>query len=148
MSGVTPELFYGTYTPGGGSGLAYHEGLADCVSVYGSTTQVDVNTAPAAVLAAVGLDPGAVQAVVARRGQSPFQQGEIGGFVQSVGGSTDRLRVEGNSIVTFRSTARLRLANGQPSDLRRTVAAQVKYMAKGSEFPYYTLRWFDTAWSH
>ena len=43
----------------------------------------------------------------------------------------DHLRVEGNSIVTMRATARLRLPDGQLSDLKRTVAAQVKYMPPG-----------------
>jgi len=37
----------------------------------------------------------------------------------------------GRSIVTIRATARLRLDNGKLSDLRRTVAAMVKYMPRG-----------------
>jgi len=55
--------------------------------------------------------------------------------------------VEGNSIVTMRATARLRLPNGQLSDLKRTVAAQVKYMRAGQDPPVHILRWYDTAWS-
>jgi hypothetical protein len=66
----------------------------------------------------------------------------------SIGAPSDRLRVEGNSIVTFRATARLRLANGQFSDLKRTVAAQVKYMQQDSKSAYDVLRWHDTAWSN
>jgi hypothetical protein len=65
-----------------------------------------------------------------------------------VGAGGGRLRSEGNAIVTFRSTARLRLSNGQLSDMRRTVGAQVKYMVFGSPTPYDVLRWYDTAWSN
>jgi hypothetical protein len=55
----------------------------------------------------------------------------------------------GNAIVTFRSTARLRLPDGKFSDMRRTVGAQVKYVPFASaESPYYVLRWYDTAWSY
>ena len=39
-----------------------------------------------------------------------------------------RCCAEGNSILTIRATARVKLANGQLSDMKRTVAAQVKYM--------------------
>jgi hypothetical protein len=69
----------------------------------------------------------------------------LGDLTGSAGGS--RMRTEGNSMVTFRATARLRLANGKLSDLRRTSAALVKYMPGGSEVPYHVLRWYDTAWS-
>jgi len=55
--------------------------------------------------------------------------------------------VGGNSILTIRATARLRTAEGQLSDLKRTVAAQVKYMPPGYDSPLHILRWYDTAWS-
>jgi hypothetical protein len=60
---------------------------------------------------------------------------------------TGRLRVEGNSIVTIRATARLRLPNGQLSDLKRTVAAMVKYMPPGYDSRIHILRWYDTAFA-
>ena len=59
----------------------------------------------------------------------------------------DRLRVEGNSIVTIRATARLRLPGGQLSDLKRTVASMVKYMPPGYDSPIHILRWYDTAFA-
>jgi hypothetical protein len=68
--------------------------------------------------------------------------------VQSAGPGSNRLRVEGHSMVTVRATARLRLANGQLSDLRRTVGALVKYMPVGYDSPIHILRWYDTAWSN
>jgi general secretion pathway protein K len=154
VRGVTPDIFYGTYVPlpdaerGGGPRLAPRAGLADCLSVFGSTQQVDANTAAPAVLAAVGLAPAAINALLERRRNAPFTQQQLSDFVQSMGVGSNRLRVEGNSIVTMRATARLRLANGQLSDLRRTVGAMVKYMPVGYDSPIHILRWYDTAWSN
>jgi general secretion pathway protein K len=146
VKGVTPDIFYGTYTPvaerAGGPRLTSRTGLVDCLSVYGSGDRVDANTAAPAVLAAVGLDPFTISTLVERRRLSPLTQQQLSGFPQS-----NSLRVEGNSIVTMRATARLRLANGQLSDLKRTVAAQVKYMPPEYESPIHILRWYDTAWS-
>jgi hypothetical protein len=62
------------------------------------------------------------------------------------GAALGRLRVGGNSIFTLRSTARLRLPNGQFSDMRRTVAATVKFMNSG-DIPLQILRWYDNAWT-
>jgi general secretion pathway protein K len=154
VKGVTPDLFYGTYVPAAGAGgapgprLAPRDGLVDCLSVFGSKGRIDVNTARPAVLAAIGLRPDVISALVARRRTTPFSQDQLSGYLQSLGASADRLRVEGNSIVTIRATARLRLPNGQLSDLRRTVAAQVKYMPEGYDSPIHILRWYDTAWSN
>ena len=154
VKGVTPDIFYGTYVPipdaelGGGPRLAPRTGLADCLSVFGSVQQVDANTAAPAVLAAIGLAPSAIQALVERRRNAPFTQPQLNDFLQSLGVGSNRLRVEGHSIVTMRATARLRLPNGQLSDLRRTVGAQVKYMPEGYDSPIHILRWYDTAWSN
>jgi hypothetical protein len=52
-----------------------------------------------------------------------------------------RLRIGGTSIFTLRSTGRLRLVSGQLSDMRRTVAAQVKIMPGSFEAPLHILRW-------
>ncbi|HEX7023256.1 MAG TPA: hypothetical protein VF187_00440 [Gemmatimonadales bacterium] len=152
VRGVTPELFYGTYVPAdsgdGGTRLIRRGGLADCLSVYGSRDRVDVNTASPAVLMALGLSPFAVDAVVKRRMAAPFKPEEVGAFLGSIGAPGERLRTEGNTIVTFRATAQLRLPNGQLSDLKRTVAAQIKYMQKDSKSAFDVLRWYDTAWSN
>ena len=64
MRGITPELFYGTYVPAQGEPgpgeprLMRRSGLVDCLSVFGSKSQVDANTADPAVLAAIGIDAG------------------------------------------------------------------------------------------
>lgn len=152
VKGVTPDIFYGTWLPGaeseGGQRLVPRPGLMDCLSVYGSADRVDANTAQPAVLAAVGLSPYAVNAVLERRRRAPLTMGDLNQFLAYIDASGARLRVEGNSIVTFRATARLRLAGGKLSDLRRTVGVMVKYMPPGYDSPIHILRWYDTAWSN
>jgi hypothetical protein len=57
------------------------------------------------------------------------------------------LRVGGGSVVTLRASARPRLASGQLSDLRRSVAATVKLLGPaGGDKPYHVLRWYDNVW--
>ena len=148
VKGVTPDIFYGAYVASADHRLVRHAGLADCLSVYGATERVDANTADPAVLAAVGLSPYAVSALVARRRTLPLTDQELRAFLETMDAGTNRLRVEGNSIVTIRATARLRLTGGQLGDLKRTVAAQVKYMPPGYDSPIHILRWYDTAWSN
>jgi hypothetical protein len=134
VQGVTPDIFYGTWAAAGNGDagenpLVRRAGLNDCLTVYGMSSG-NVNTA----LALAGAAPEAIAADGAQPGAAP-------GIVNS-------LLSSGNAIVTFRSTGRLRLPNGQLSDMRRTVGAQVKYVPFGSaEVPYYVLRWYDTAWS-
>jgi len=144
VKGVTPGIFYGTFVPGREDAtLAPRAGLADCLSVYGSRDRVDANTAAPAVLAAVGLGPDAVAALVERRRAGPLSAGDLAQFAAS----SNRLRLGGNSIFTFRATARPRLGDGRLSDLKRTVAAQVKYMPAGYGSRIHILRWCDAAWS-
>ena len=153
VKGVTPEVFYGTYIPaeaaaeGGGPRLARRSGLADCLTVFDSGGGVDINTSDPAVLAAIGQTPVSIAAILQRRSQGPIKMEQLGPFLASIGAPPSRLRVGGNSIVTIRATARLRTAEGQLSDLKRTVAAQVKYMPPGYDSPLHILRWYDTAWS-
>jgi general secretion pathway protein K len=152
VKGMTPELFYGTYVPSpeGSQGprLLPQPGLADCLTVYGPDNRIDVNTAPLPVLVAVGVPPEVARALVARRRVTPFDYSGLAKFLEGAGANMGLLRVGGNSIVTLRATARLRLPNGQLGDLKRTVAEQVKFMPYGYDSPLHILRWYDTAWSN
>jgi len=145
VKGVTPDLFYGawqTAPEGSAQHLALRTGLADCVSVYGSTGQFDANTAAPAVLATLGVPPEGVAALVQQRRVQPFQKmDDLAPFAQITGAGYARLRIGGYTIFTLRSTSRLRLANGQTSDLHRTVAALVKF-APTSFDTYHILRWY------
>jgi general secretion pathway protein K len=155
VRGVTPDLFYGTYVPAetletanpAGPRLIGRPGLIDCLSVYGSRGRVDANTASTGTLAAVGLSPYAISALVERRAKAPLTAGQLQAFMAGIGAPSDRLQVEGNSILTLRATARLRLPGGGLSDLKRTVAAQCKYLQPNSKSAINVLRWYDTAWS-
>jgi general secretion pathway protein K len=155
VKGVTPDIFYGTYvpgapqSPGGPASLVRRPGLADCLSVYGARGGVDINTASPAVLAAVGVPAGAIELILQRRSAAPFTKQQLTDFMSSAGIAGAPLRVEGNSMLTIRATARLRTTDGTLSDLRRTVAAQVKYMLgeENADTPIHYLRWYETAWS-
>jgi general secretion pathway protein K len=148
VQGVTPEIFYGTYvpapegTPEGAPRLQARPGLVDCLSVFGSKDSIDINTAQPAVLAALGLAPQTIAMLVERRMKAPFLPRDVGGM-SSPGGV--RFLAEGHSIVTIRSTGQARLADGKLSDVKRTVAAMVKYMPPGYDSPIHVLRWYDTA---
>jgi general secretion pathway protein K len=148
VKGVTPDLFYGDWQPapeGAAQHLSQRTGLRDCVSVFGAANQFDVNTAAPAVLAAAGVPPEGVAALVEQRRAQPFvTQADLAPFAQIAGPGFAHLRIGGYTIFTLRSTARLRLANGQLSDLRRTVAAQVKFLPGGFDTSYHILRWYDT----
>jgi general secretion pathway protein K len=142
VKGMTPDLYYGTYvrdTSATPPQLVARGGLRDCVSVYGTMQSVDVNGAAPAVLAYEGLSPEAVQAVVARR---PFHNTtEYMDFTQA-NPMFARVRLGGNSMFTLRATARLRLPNGNLSDLRRKVSETVRFVPDGSQ-NYVVMRWYD-----
>ncbi|MCX6632184.1 MAG: hypothetical protein NTW28_31625 [Candidatus Solibacter sp.] len=154
VRGITPEVFYGTYIPVQGDPgrgeprLIRRNGLVDCLSVFGSRNQVDANTADPAVLSAIGLTPGGVQLLLQQRRMAPLTPERLGQLVPMLGPAGQMLRLEGNSILTIRATAQVRLPNGQLSDMKRTVAALVKYMPPSYPTPIHILRWYDTTWSN
>ena len=134
--------------PAGSPRLIHRSGLIDCVSTFGSGDRVDANTANPAVLAAIGLPPDAIYLLVERRRINPLDERQLAELTPLMGASAAFLRLEGNSIITYRATARVLLPNGQLSDLKRTVAAQVKYMPPGYDSRIHILRWYDTTWSN
>lgn len=149
VGGVTPDIYYGSWehAPEGSPQRLYQRtGLRDCVSVFGATDQFDVNTSPPAVLAAAGVPPEGVAVLVQQRRVRAFiTPADLAPFAAVAGAGFTRLRIGGKSIFTLRATGRLRLPNGQLSDLRRTVAAQVKLMPPGYDASYHILRWYDNA---
>jgi len=146
VKGVTPELFYGTWQnapEGSPHYLMPSNGLRDCLSVFGTAIRFDVNFAAPAVLAAIGVPPEGIDAIVRQRKVQPFRTADdLAQFAQIAGPGFPRLRLGGNTIFTLRATARVRLGNGQLSDMRRTVAALVK-MRPGTDAPYHILRWYE-----
>jgi hypothetical protein len=147
---VTPELFYGTFVPNpdareGESRLIRRSGLVDCVSMFGSGGAVDARTADPAVLAAVGVPPEGIAALMQERSVRRLEGKTLDALRPILGPGAGSLVIDGHSIYTIRATARLRLAGGTFSDARRTVAAEVKFMPRGFDTWIHILRWYDFA---
>lgn len=143
VRGITPDLFYGSYTRDADGRLIPHAGLRDCLSVYGSLGVLDVNKVTPEVMVAVGVTPETAGAIVAVRKIAPITNvAQLAPF-NSGGKGVARLGMNNGSIVTLRATAQLRLPNGQLSDLHRTVSAMVKLLADDSNPPFHIMRWYD-----
>ena len=143
VKGMTSDLYYGTSLD------RSHAALRDCVSVYGSAGAVDINTAPLPVLEAVGLAPEDAATIVRTRVGHPILSGaELAGIAPSLGPGGTRLMIGGQTMYTLRATARMKGPDGKLSDLRRTVAALVKFnftSAGSMAIGFDVLRWFDRA---
>ncbi len=146
VRGITPDLFYGGYTPNAEGKLIPHSGLRDCLSVYGSTGGLDVNTVTPEVMVAVGVAPETARAIVALRNIAPIQNmGQLAAFSNGGQGMARLTMTSGGTIVTLRATAQLRLPNGQLSDVHRTVSAMVKFLGPDEKPPFHIMRWYDNA---
>jgi general secretion pathway protein K len=144
VKGMTPDIFYGSVIRDEQGRLQPRAGLRDCVSVYGSAGAVDANTAHPALMAALGVPPGAVAAIVQRRHAVPFRSAEeLAAFVPGGSPGFGRLTVGGGTIYTLRSTAQLRLPNGTLSDLTRSVSGMLKFHRVAHNPPIQVLRWYD-----
>jgi general secretion pathway protein K len=145
VRGMTPELFYGNFVSDNQNALYASGGLRDCLSVWGSMGPFDVNTMSPALMAAVGVPPEGIAAVIARRKVAPFKNmNDVG----AMGIPTARMRVGGNLIWTLRASSRLKRPDGTPSEVVRTASATVKLLdPRGFSIPVHILRWYDDAWS-
>jgi general secretion pathway protein K len=145
VRGITPDLFYGGYTQDADGKLIPHDGLRDCLSVFGSPGRLDVNTVTPEVMEAVGVAPEAAAAIVALRKAAPITDpGQLAPF-SGGGKGMARLGINSGTIVTLRATAQLKLPNGKLSDLHRTVSAMVKLLGTDWNPPFHILRWYDNA---
>jgi general secretion pathway protein K len=143
VKGMTSGIYYGTSIAG------EHAGLRDCISAAGTAYALDINTARAETLQAVGIDAADAADIVRRRRERPFLTSEdVVSLQQSLGPAGGRLRIGGATLYTFRATARLRDASGKLSDMRRTVAALIKFYFAGNtrgRMPgsHEVIRWYD-----
>jgi len=148
VRGMTPEIFYGDYVRDQQGKMVRAGAFRDCVSVHGTTQAFDVNYAEPALLASLGIAPPAVAAIVERRRAQPFASAaELAAMGPILGPAAGRLRVGGNTVFTFRVTARPRRQDGRLADTSRTVSALVKIRKAGEDPPYQVLRWHDSTWS-
>lgn len=142
VRGVTRELYYGSLQRNAMGELVPRGGLKECLSVYGSHSAVDAQTAHPAVMLAVGVPEDAVARIMEMRRATPrFVPEEWTLLRESLGTAAGRLALGGRSMFTMRATARLRNGAGL-SDTRRSVAALIKFDPK-PQVPYHLLRWED-----
>jgi general secretion pathway protein K len=120
VNGVTPDLFYGRMEHAGDGRWIARAGLRDCLSVYSGSSAHDVNSVQPAVLAAEGLTPEAIAAVVTMRKQGPITRERLMSFAPNLGEMASSLTIGGGKILTLRATARIRSADGRLGELRRT----------------------------
>ncbi len=142
VNGITPDLYYGVSLDNS------RAGLRDCVSVFGSGAAVDINTARAETLVAVGLSPADAAAIVQSRSLRPvLDSRQLADIQQSLGPAGARLRFGGQTMYTLKAIARLRQPDGKLSDLRRTVAALVELNYPGNKRRkppgFEVIRWYD-----
>ncbi|MCX6605748.1 MAG: type II secretion system protein GspK [Acidobacteria bacterium] len=143
VRGVTPDMFYGTWVRNQAGQLVRATGLKDCLALYGTNSQFDINMTAPPVLLSLGIPPDVVTQIVARRSQRPFLTNEeLNTVVQAAGPAAGKLRLGGGSVFTLRASATLR-----GSDVRRSVASVVKFNwdEKDEMTPYHILRWYDNA---
>jgi general secretion pathway protein K len=149
VRGMTPDLFYGRYDRDGQGRLVPRGGLRDALTTYGSQgNQIDINTASPLLLASLGIPPQSIDAILRQRMTRPFASMDEAGPL--VGPAAGKLQVVTGARMnwTLRATARIRLANGQLSDLSRTVSATIAFLPPQlahAEPPYSVMRWSDQA---
>jgi general secretion pathway protein K len=142
VRGITPDLYYGTSLDGS------RGGLRDCLSAQANGGALDINTARAETMIAVGVNPEDAATIVANRAAHPIlDYRELSAIQTSLGLAGQRLRIGGNTMFTLRATARMRGADGKLSDMRRTVAALVKFFRPGNQQKkapgVEVVRWYD-----
>ena len=145
VPGVTPELFYGSFTADAAARSYPRDGLKDCLSVWGSQGPFDANTASPGLLEAFGMQRAVVEALLAKRKEAPFVQRDFA----ALGLPGGKFSLGGNTVWTLRATARLRHPDGRPSDVVRSAAAVVKLLDRRQYFmnPVHVLRYYEDAWS-
>lgn len=149
VRGMTPEIYHGSYARDPQGRLIPLGALKNCVSVYGSTGPFDINTVEAPVLAAIGFPPDMAAGLVQMVRQNPIRSDrQFNAVAQRGGPLLGRLTFGGGGrTYTLRATARIRLPNGQLSDLRRSVSALLRMNDPKEDItPYRVLRWYDNVW--
>ncbi len=150
VRGMSPDLFYGRFGHDPQGRLVSMGGLRDAITVYGNqANQADANSASAAELAAIGLPPQVIDAIIQRRLVRPFKgMDELAPLIAGLP-AAGRLQVASgpHAFWTIRATARIRNADGRLSDLARTVSSTIAFSKQLSqqEPPYHVIRWRDEA---
>lgn len=135
VPGITPELFYGRVDRASDGSWTPRPGLRDCLSVYSGSEAHDINSVQPAVMAAEGVPPQGITAIVSLRRQRPIVAEQLAALAPVLGDLAGRFQPGGGKIYTIRATARVRTPNASLSELRRTATLTVmlgpKYDANG-----------------
>lgn len=147
VRGMTPELFHGRYERSAQGNLVTIGGLKDCLSVYGGVGQFDINTATPALMRGIGISPAAVAGIMARRRVQPFLSPPELATVGDGSPGFNRMSIGQSPVCTLRATARLRLPNGQLSDVQQSASALVRFLGLEYNPPFHVMRWYNNAYT-
>jgi general secretion pathway protein K len=125
VPGITPELFYGRVDRAPDGSWTPRAGLRDCLSVYSGSVGHDINSVQPAVMAAEGVPPQAIAAIVSLRRQRPIEAEQLAALAPALGEAVGRIGISAGKIYTIRATARVRTPNAGLSELRRTATLTV-----------------------
>ena len=99
IRGVTREIYRGEKD---------HPALADLVTVVGGSTTVNMNTAPAPVLEALGLSDAEVTEITQTRTKTPYTSATAGRFVRAgIGYVSATFRIEAEGLIAGEPRARI-----------------------------------------
>ncbi len=146
LRGMTPEIYYGAVQQDAKGNLRPVGGLRGLVTVFGDSTAVDVNTAPPAVLQAVGLAPAEIDAVAAARSRQPFRSLDALRGMGFPARTLARLSLGGGVVYTLRATARWRAPEGRLSDAVRSVGVTISSEDLEPGEPFRVLHWDERLW--
>jgi general secretion pathway protein K len=147
VRGMTPDLFHGRFDQDAQGRLVPVPGLKDCLSVYGGVSNFDVNTVSPMLMRSLGVSPATVAGILAYRAGQPIKGMADVASLNDGDPGFGRLGMSVSPVATIRSTAHLRLPNGQFSDVRRSVSALIGFLKPENNPPFAILRWYDNAWS-
>jgi len=95
----------------------------------------------------LGVSPATVAGILAYRAGQPIKGMADVASLNDGDPGFGRLGMSVSPVATIRSTAHLRLPNGQFSDVRRSVSALIGFLKPENNPPFAILRWYDNAWS-
>ena len=141
VRGVTPTYFYGYPERASSGSIVYKYGLSRLFTVYSNRAQINVNSAPLAVLQSIpGIPPQAAQAIYDRRHVKPFKNTqEINRDLALNLGPTSGLNVlttEPTGLYTLTASA-----HAEHSKAKRVIRALINIQQQSERSPYQTLYW-------
>ncbi len=127
IPGITTDLYYGHMERLPGGDLVRRPGLRDVLSVYGGTTNFDINSIQPALMASLGITLSDITRITGMRRITPFTPQMVRELILETGPASRILHAGQDRAYTIKATARPRRPDGSLSDYRRTVGALLVY---------------------